>query len=88
MDLVPGLFDEAVSTNIHPGSQPENPCYMHYYGANRPSSRPFFYEGKTVEVDLIDTWNMTVTHAGRFSGKFDVQFPAKPYMAARVTIIE
>ena len=83
-----GMFDEAVGTNIHPGSRPNKPCIMYYYGANRPSGRPFFFEGKTVEVELIDTWNMTITPAGRFSGRFEVPFPAKPYMAARVTVVE
>ena len=45
------------------------------------------YEGKTVDVELIDTWNMTVTHAGRYSGSFQVKFPARPYMAARITAV-
>lgn len=87
MEPVKGLFDEVVATNIHPGSVPSKPCFMYYYGANRPGSRPFFYEGKTVDVELIDTWNMTVTYAGRFSGKFSLPFPARPYMAVRVTIL-
>ena len=88
MEPVKGLFDETVATNVHPGSHPYKPCFMYYYGANRPSGRPFFYDGKTVEVELIDTWNMTVTHAGRYSGSFNVEFPRKPYMAARVTIVQ
>ena len=87
MEPVKGLFDEIVATNIHFGSVPQKPCFIHYYGANRPCSRPFFYEGKTVDVELIDTWNMIVIYAGRFSGQFSVPFPASPYMAARITVV-
>jgi hypothetical protein len=42
-------------------------------------------EGFTYAVDIIDTWNMTITRLeGTYSGTFRVTLPALPYMALRI----
>ena len=44
--------------------------------------------GVTVEVDVIDTWNMTVeTLPGVHSGQVHVDLPARPYIAIRLRSI-
>ena len=36
-------------------------------------------------VEVIDTWNMTITDAGVHSGKFRIALPGREYMAVRLT---
>ena len=44
--------------------------------------------GVTVEVDVIDTWNMTVEKLpGVHSGRVHVALPARPYIAIRLRSI-
>lgn len=58
---------------------------IHYYGFGRPSFRDFRREdGAKYQVEVIDTWNMTVTDAGVRSGKFRVPLPGREYMAIRL----
>lgn len=81
MEPLPAAFDETCCTNI--GHAAKVPCIIHYYGFNRPCCR-FFHPDKPVRVEVIDTWNMTVTPVGRYSGDFTVELPSKPYMAIRL----
>ncbi len=79
----PGAFDEVVGI---PDSKVFTDCYeIHYYGFGRPSFRDFIKnDGASYQVDVIDTWDMTVTDAGVHSGKFRVQLPGKEYIAVRL----
>lgn len=59
--------------------------YIYYFGFQRPGYRDFFVDETTdYAVDIIDTWNMTVTEAGVFHGKFRIPLPAKQYIAVRL----
>ncbi len=59
--------------------------YLHYYDRYRPSFRDFkLEEEKKYQVDVIDTWNMTIANAGTFSGKFRIDLPGKEFMAIRI----
>jgi hypothetical protein len=64
-----------------PGEQ-----YLYYFGFNRPSFRRFFHDPAIEwDVDVIDTWNMTVeTLPEPVSGRFTVELPARQYMAVRL----
>ncbi len=79
----PGAFDEVVGI---PDSKVFTDCYeIHYYGFGRPSFRDFTKnDGASYQVDVIDTWDMTVTDAGVHSGKFRIQLPGKEHMAVRL----
>lgn len=56
-----------------------------YFSFMRPSFRDFRFENqKTYQVDVIDTWNMTIESAGIFRGHFRIQLPARQYMAIRL----
>lgn len=77
-----GAFDEVVSV---PDSPFEQGYEIHYYGFGRPSYRDFHKEeGVSYQVEVIDTWEMTVTNIGVRSGKFRVALPGKAYMAIRL----
>jgi hypothetical protein len=60
-----------------------------YFGSHRPRSRDVTIPtGVTVEVDVIDTWNMTVEKLpGIHSGRVHVALPARPYIAIRLRSI-
>lgn len=59
--------------------------YLHYYSFMRPSFRDFSLdENSRYEVHVLDTWEMTDTLAGIFSGKFRITLPAKPFMAIQI----
>lgn len=76
-------FDVSCASNSGPHAKKD--CMLFYYSFGRPNKRMFDYPGQTFEVDVIDTWDMTVTHMGQMSGEFTVPLPAKPYMAIRLT---
>lgn len=83
-----GLFDEVVGyAGNHTGEGPTT-CYdyaIHYLGVCQPASRPLFLsEDAEYEVDVIDTWNMTVTPVGRKRGMCAVDLPGNQYMAIRI----
>ena len=58
---------------------------IHYLGICRPRYRMLFLpEDGDFEVEIIDTWNMTVTPAGVHRGTTRVELPGNQYMAIRV----
>ncbi len=76
-------WDEVCAVPESP--QHQGTYFLYYYGFMRPSFREFSLdEGSRYEVRVLDTWEMTNTLAGIFSGKFRVELPAKPYMAIQI----
>lgn len=69
---------------------PEDPAYegdyyFYYYSIWRPSFRQIWVDDETeFDVEVIDTYDMTVTPAGRFKGRFNVPLPGKQYMGIRL----
>lgn len=62
--------------------------YIYYFGFQRPGYRDFFVDETTdYAVDIIDTWNMTITKVGVFHGKFRIPLPARQYIAVRLSKI-
>ena len=65
------------------------PYRLYYYGLSRPSFRDFCFDEDTwFDVDVIDTWNMTVTEAGAHKGRFRIALPGREYMAVRIRAVE
>ncbi len=61
------------------------PYYLYYYGYRCPSFGEYHLDDeKEYEVEILDTWDMTITKCGTFKGKFRVQLPAKQYIAVRI----
>lgn len=76
---VKGEWDEVV------GASNGGAYSIHYYGWFRPGFRTFhFPDNNTYEVEVIDTWNMTIEKAGDFQGKFKITLPGREYMAIRI----
>jgi hypothetical protein len=58
--------------------------YIAYFGNSQPKSRDLYFDGTAeYKVEVIDTWEMTVTDAGIHKGKMRVELPGKRYMAIR-----
>ena len=76
-----GIFDEVVGCAV---DAPED--YMiHYLGICQPKYRMLVLpEAGDYEVEVIDTWNMTVTPAGVRRGATRIELPGHQYMAIRV----
>lgn len=59
--------------------------FLLYFGNFRPSFRIYHFDDETAyEVEIIDTWDMTISKAGCFKGRFKVELPGKEYMAIRI----
>lgn len=59
--------------------------YIYYYSFMRPSFRDFYFDDATeYEVEVIDTWNMTIESQGVKKGRFRVELPGREYMAVRL----
>lgn len=84
-----GSFDETVAVPDSPAAMMGGAGYeIHYYGFGRPSFRDFTKPEGLWKAEVIDTWEMTVTGAGTYSGKFRIPLPGKEYMAVRLTRVE
>lgn len=58
--------------------------YLVYFGIAQPAFRRFHFDDETTyQVDVIDTWDMTITPAGCHKGRMNIPLPGKPYMAVR-----
>ena len=58
---------------------------IYHYSFMRPSYHDYeINDGCEYDVEIIDAWNMTITHAGRFSGHFHVELPSRQYIAVRM----
>jgi hypothetical protein len=60
-----------------------------YFGFGRPRYRDITTPpGRRWLVDVIDTWNMTITRQpGLFTGTFRIDLPAREFMAVRLMAV-
>lgn len=60
--------------------------FLYYFGFFRPAFRTYeLAEGCTYEIELIDTWDMTIHKLpGTYSGSIRIDMPEKQYMAIRM----
>jgi hypothetical protein len=67
----------------------EGEYYLTYLGIFRPKYRVFVLDpARRYSVDIIDTWNMTVTPVpGEFEGRFQIDLPGEQYLAVRARAI-
>lgn len=68
----------------------DNSYFLYYFGFFKPLFRTYeLPTGCTYEIELLDTWNMTVTKLpGTYSGSIQVDMPERQYMAIRMRKIE
>jgi hypothetical protein len=76
----------AVNADRFPTAGKAGEYYLTYFGTRQPARTTFHLpEGGRYEVEVIDTWEMTVTPLeGTFEGRFTVELPGKPYVTVRV----
>lgn len=70
-----------------PDTFPPAPYHLYYYGYRCPSYADYFLpeDGRDYEVEIIDTWEMTITSAGTYpGGKLRIQLPGKSFIAVRI----
>jgi hypothetical protein len=83
-----GWDEVAAIPDTHIPLPPEQSYYLIYYGFNRPSFREYHFDDEIdYEVEIIDTWEMTIKKAGVFRGKIHIDLPAKEYMAVRIRAV-
>ena len=59
--------------------------YFFYYSIWRPSFRQIWIDDSTwFDVDVVDTWNMTVTPIGCRKGRFELPLPGTQYIGIRL----
>jgi hypothetical protein len=59
--------------------------YLIYYSFMRPYFREFYFDDTNdYQVEVIDTWEMTIEDRGIHRGSFRVELPSKEYMAIRI----
>ncbi|MCR4679911.1 MAG: DUF5605 domain-containing protein [Lachnospiraceae bacterium] len=82
---VPAEWDCVTAVCEDDALEAETGYRIDYYSFMRPGYREFNIKDDSLyEVELIDTWDMTVKKVGTFSGKFKIELPGKPYMAIRL----
>lgn len=80
-----GMWDELLAVPEDDEEFQRTGYRIYYYSFMRPAYRDYeINDGCEYDVEIIDTWNMTITHAGRFSGRFRVELPSKQYIAVRM----
>lgn len=76
-------WDEVAAT-LDDASKPEE-YNIYYYSFMRPTFREFYFDDVTpYEVEVIDTWNMTIENKGVHTGKMKIELPGREYMAVRI----
>ena len=59
--------------------------YFYYFSLWRPSFRQIYIDDTTwYDAEIIDTWNMEITPAGRHKGKYELELPGRQYMGIRL----
>lgn len=61
---------------------------LYYFGEHRPSFYTLKLGDGQYKIEVIDTWDMTVSEAGYFSGAVQIALPGKEYTAMRLTKIK
>jgi hypothetical protein len=85
-----GLEPIAISWewDVYAGGKKGDDYFLIYFGTHQPSSLSFGLPNKEYKVEIIDTWNMTITPVeGTFVGKKPIKLPDKPYLALRIRAI-
>ena len=67
-------------------SAAESGYHLYYYSFMRPAFREFdLPENETWRIEILDTWDMTITETKTAGGHIKVNLGGKPYMAVRMT---
>jgi hypothetical protein len=83
------IVQEAPKEGLSPLAGAYYPCaakagefYLYYLDYHQPAESQFELPG-SFTADVIDPWEMTITPAGTYSGKFTLKLPGRPQLAVR-----
>ena len=79
------MFPALVKVGFLFSKEDDKSYFLYYFGFFRPSFRTWkLAEGCVYEIELIDTWNMTIEKLpGVYTGNIRIEMPEKQYMAVR-----
>ena len=85
-----GMDTAALGRDTHALAGKDDEFIIAYYGITQPIYKDLSLpEGKNYQIDIIDTWDMTVTPLdGTFSGDIRIDMPGKQYIALRILKIQ
>ncbi len=73
----------------HPCAGKAHEYYLIYTGASQPALLEFnLPEGEHYQAEIIDTWEMSATKGGIYSGRVDIPMPGKAYHALVLRRVE
>ncbi len=76
---------EAGTWNMVSGGRNGEDYFLFYFGMHQPRFRKFNLPEGSYQIDIIDTWNMTIDRvADNASGATTVELPRKKYLAIRI----
>jgi hypothetical protein len=86
LESVPGAQLEPIPGGPLPAAGRKGEYELRYFGALQPGSYSANVpEGRVAQVEVIDTWSMTIAPEQVFAaGDFTVPLPTKPDIAVRV----
>lgn len=85
------IVEAGPAEGLAPLANPYYPCaakagefYLYYLDYHQPAEAGFeLPAGTQFTADVIDPWEMTITDAGSYSGKFTMKLPGRPHLAVR-----
>jgi hypothetical protein len=85
------VLEDAPAESLAPLERPYYPCtakageyYLYYLDYHQPALADFdLPAGITFTAEVIDPWEMTISPAGTYSGKFQMKMPGRPNLAVR-----
>jgi Domain of unknown function (DUF5605)/Domain of unknown function (DUF5060)/Protein of unknown function (DUF4038) len=88
LESAPGPLepDRRMSRTGYPTATNAARYYLQYLGLSQTRRRTLELPvDQTYQVEVIDTWNMTIKDAGTHSGTCHIDLPGRAYMALRIT---
>lgn len=80
-----GIIVTAPEKECYPSNTKPKNYYLYYYGITQPARTDIRMDENTeYQVDIIDTWNMTIENAGVLKGRIRLDLPGRQYMAVRL----
>ena len=89
-DASDDAYEPSRDRNLIRAEAADGRCLLYYFGFTQPRVHTFSVpEDTQYAVDIIDTWNTTIERlAEPRSGTFELDLPARPFIAVRLTRVE
>ena len=88
IESAPGPLDPVLSRRGYATAGAGKGWYLTYNSNRQPARRTLEVPAGDYRVELLDTWNMTIEDLGVHRGEAEVEIPARPYLALRMTTVD